>query len=93
MKKELRARRFTTNSLCAVEDSNFPYPLIAIQNGCVATVSKRVAQEWVMFQQTVPYQGGTYWLQICAIGLGLYEVKRRARENKKTVLVQKFEEI
>lgn len=93
MKKEPRARRFTTDSLYAVEDSSFPYPLIAIQNGCVATVSKRVAQEWIMFQQTVTYQGETYWLQICAIGLGLYAVKRRAKENRKTILVQKFEEI
>ncbi len=94
MKTHARDRKFDGTKTFSAEDCDFVNPIAALNNGVHhVTVSKRVAQEWLMYQQTVTFQDTVYWLQILQIGLGLCEVRRRARENKKTILVKKFEEI
>lgn len=88
-----RDRQFDHNQMLSAQDGDCPWPLAALQNGAKVKVSKRVAQEWIMFQQTVTYQGTVYWLQIRPLGLGLFEVYRRERNNKETVLVKEFEAV
>lgn len=90
--KNIRDRKFTEDTMLAANESNYPLPLVALCNGAEnATVCKKVAQEWLMYQETVTFQGTVYWLQIKPVGLGLYGVRRRAKENRETVLVEAFE--
>lgn len=90
--KHIRDRKFTKDTTLAANESNYPLPLVALLNGAEnVTVCKKVAQEWLMYQETVTFQGTVYWLQIKPVGLGLYGVRRRAKENKETVLVEAFE--
>jgi hypothetical protein len=90
--KHIRDRKFTKERTFAADESNYPYPLSALANGADnVKVNKKVAQEWLMYQETTVYQGVVYWLQIKPIGLGLYGVRRRAKEHKETILVETFE--
>ena len=90
--KHTRERRFVDNVVFAATESNYPYPLAALRNGAEdVRVNKQVAQEWLMFQESVVYQDVVYWLQIKPIGLGLYAVRRRPREKRGTFLVEAFE--
>ena len=90
--KQIHNRKFTKEAVFTATEANYPYPFAALQNGCEdVKVHKKVAQEWLMHQETVVYQGTVYWLQIKPWALNLYQVKRRARENKETILVQEFE--
>ena len=90
--KHTRDRKFTKETTFSADECNYPYPFAALSNGSEdVRVSKKVAQEWLMYQETVLYQGVVHWLQIKFIGLGLYAVRRRAREKRETLLVEEFE--
>ena len=71
-------------------DSNYPMPITALNNGFAVRVSKRVAQEWIIHQQTCTYQGTVHWLHIMSTGLGTYEVRRAPSEWRKTQMVKAF---
>lgn len=69
-------RKFEPNAKLGAQDSDYPFPLAALANGSKVRVSKRVAKEWLMHQQTIVYQGTVHHLQMKDIGLGIYEVMR-----------------
>lgn len=87
-------RQFTEKKTFASNESNYPYPLTALRNGAGnVKICKKAAQEWLMHEETIIFQDTVYWLQIKPIGLGLYGVRRRAKENKETILVEAFEDV
>lgn len=69
-------RQFEPNVKLGAQDSDYPFPLAALANGSMVRVSKRVAKEWLMHQQTIEYQGTVHHLQMKDIGLDIYEVMR-----------------
>lgn len=84
-------RKFEPNVKLGAQDSDYPFPLAALANGSMVRVSKRVAKEWLMHQQTIVYQGTVHYLQMKDVGVGVFEVMRMPLNHWKfTALVKEF---
>jgi hypothetical protein len=84
-------RKFDGTLSFAVQDSNYPAPLAALANGADnVRISKRVAQEWIIHQQSVIYQATVYYLEIAHTGIGTYLVRRAPRDWGQTQMVKGF---
>lgn len=86
-------RKFDGNIPFQAEDSNFPNPIAAFANGTkYVRISKRVAQEWILHQQTVIYQGKVRYLQIASTGIGTYMARLSPNELMCTQMVKSLTE-
>lgn len=84
-------RQFDGTKNFEAKDSNYPMPLAALANGCSdVRISKRVAQEWIIHQQTVVHQGTVHYLEMVYTGVGTYLVRRADRDWRLTQMVKAF---
>ena len=80
-------RQFDGTKNFDAKDSNYPMPLAALANGCSdVRISKCVAQEWIIHQQTVVYQSTVHYLILAYTGIGTYLVRRADVRHRRTEL-------
>lgn len=74
-----------------MQDSNYTYPLAALSNNARdLRVVKKIAQEWLLMNQSVIFNGNVHYLQIKDLGLGICAVRLLPKRFKKTCLLKEF---
>lgn len=74
-----------------MKNSNYEYPLAALNNNARdLRVVKKIAQEWLLMNQSAIFNGNVHFFQIKDLGLGICAVRLLPKRFKTTCLVKEF---
>jgi len=75
-----------------MKESNYEIPIQALYSNVQdLRVTKKIAQEWLLMNESIIFRGNVHHFQIKDLGLGIYAVRLLPKSFKTTFVVTKFE--
>jgi hypothetical protein len=74
-----------------MKESNYDIPIQALYSDTQdVRVTKKIAQEWLLMNESIIFKGNVHHFQIKDLGLGICAVKLSPKRFKTTCMVKEF---
>ena len=74
-----------------MKESNYDIPIQALYNNVTnLRVAKKLAQEWLLMNESIVFRGNVHHFQIKDLGLGVYAVQLLPKRFKRTQMVKEL---